>query len=100
MPDHLHALLVPREPYTLSQVMQCIKGYSSRRINADRSVKGPLWQASYYDRIIRNEAQLQTVVAYIEENPVKAKLVSRAEDHPWSSAYKGRSTDIEAWLGA
>ena len=99
MPDHFHALLVPRQPYTLPQVMQTIKGFSSRQINALTGAKGALWQQSYFDRIIRDEAQLRTVVDYIEENPVKARLAVQIEEYPWTSAHQGATTDIEAWLG-
>jgi REP element-mobilizing transposase RayT len=46
----------------------------------------PVWHREYWDRYIRDEEHLQEVVDYIHRNPVKARLVARAEDWPWSSA--------------
>jgi REP element-mobilizing transposase RayT len=99
MPDHVHVLLVPKDPWTLSQVMQTIKGYASREINRGHERKGPLFQRSFYDRVIRDEAQLASTIQYIEGNPVSAGLVSSAGDYQFSSAWRGVETDLEAWLG-
>jgi REP element-mobilizing transposase RayT len=98
MPDHVHALLIPRTPHTISQIMQTIKGYSARRINQVLETHGTVWQQSFHDRVIRNEEQLAAAVAYIETNPVKAGLVERPTDYPFSSAHAETTTDIEAWL--
>ena len=48
--------------------------------------KRHLWQPDYYDRFMRNERHYNATVGYIHQNPVKAGLVARAEDWPWSSA--------------
>lgn len=47
---------------------------------------GPVWQREHYDRFIRDQSHYETVVTYIRENPVKAGLVERAEEWPFSSA--------------
>ena len=47
---------------------------------------GRVWQREYWDRFIRNSEHYWWVKAYIENNPVKAGLVSEAELWPWSSA--------------
>jgi REP element-mobilizing transposase RayT len=46
----------------------------------------PFWQDESYDRAVRNEAEFQRIVRYIEWNPVKAGLVTTPEAFPWSSA--------------
>lgn len=78
--------------------MQTIKGYSAREINRARLARGRLWQPSFYDRVIRDGAQLETAIAYIEANPVEAGLAAKAEDYPWSSAHSTANSDLEAWL--
>ena len=98
MPEHLHVLVVPKQPYTVSQVMQSIKGYSSRRINHLLGASGQLWQRSYHDRIIRDDDHLNVALAYIEENPVEAGIVATADSYTWSSAHPDAQTDFEAWL--
>jgi REP element-mobilizing transposase RayT len=100
MPDHLHLVLVPRNPFTLPQVMQSVKGYSSRIINQQRERHGRIWQAGYCDRVIRTEEHLRQAVDYVHLNPVTAGLAERPEAYPLSSAHPSIQTDIEAWLGA
>ena len=98
MPDHLHLLLVPREPFALSQVMQSIKGYSSRLINERRGKRGSVWERSYYDRVIRSERHLRQAIEYIHHNPVAAGIAAGPEDYPYSSAHCDARTDIDAWM--
>ena len=45
-----------------------------------------LWQRDYWDRYIRNDRHLATVIDYIEQNPVVAGLCDRPVDWPWGSA--------------
>jgi hypothetical protein len=40
----------------------------------------------YWDRYVRDEQHFEAVVRYIHDNPVKAGLVGKADDWPWSSA--------------
>jgi|SRR3990170_4976975 len=98
MPDHLHVVIAPRPPYTVSQIMQTVKGYTSRAINAKNGDRGPLWQRSFYDRMIRDEEQLGVTTRYIHGNPVTAGLVQEAEHYPFSSARPGAETDLEEFL--
>jgi len=48
--------------------------------------RGRFWQEDYRDRYIRDEEHFLGVRAYIEENPVKAGLCTRAAEWPFSSA--------------
>jgi REP element-mobilizing transposase RayT len=48
--------------------------------------RGRFWQKEYFDRYIRNARHFAKVAAYIENNPVKARLCEKAEDWPFSSA--------------
>ena len=50
-----------------------------------RPGKRHVWQVDYYDRFIRNEQHYRAAADYIHQNPVKAGLVARAQDWPWSS---------------
>ena len=49
----------------------------------------PFWQPDFFDRFIRDENHFHAAVAYIHDNPVKARLCARPEDWPWSSAHPG-----------
>ena len=87
LPDHWHAILYPHHPLTISDVMESIKVSSTRRINRGRGELGLLWQGRFFDRAVRTAQEYHETVEYIHWNPVKAGLVSRPEDWPWSSAH-------------
>jgi REP element-mobilizing transposase RayT len=98
LPDHLHAVLVPRGQQTISRVMQSIKGYSARLMNARRGRSGPLSQPSFYDRVIRDEAHLLDTLEYMHRNPVAAGLADTPEEYLFSSAHPDAQTDLEMFL--
>jgi putative transposase len=86
MPNHVHVLIeiVPGHP--LSDILYSWKSYTGRMANRLLAREGDFWHVDYYDRFIRDEKHLERAVLYIHGNPVKAGLVERAEDWPWSSA--------------
>ncbi|MSO19044.1 MAG: transposase [Acidobacteria bacterium] len=86
MPDHIHVMLTPSQEITLERAVQFIKGGSSRRISQALNFQLPVWQRGYTDHRIRDAQDYQTHLRYIEQNPVKVKLVLSASEYPWSSA--------------
>ena len=90
MPNHVHTLIVPLEPFSLSVIIQSWKSFTAKKICALLSCHGQIWQADYFDRFIRNDEHFSAVVSYIENNPVKAGLVKNAEKWKFSSAWVGR----------
>ena len=72
--------------------MEAIKVGSTLRINTSRKESGLLWQSRFFDRAVRTVKEYYEKVEYIHLNPVRAGLVERAEDWPWSSVrdYTGR----------
>jgi hypothetical protein len=46
----------------------------------------PFWQYESYDHCIRNLAELNRAIRYVDSNPVRAGLVSAMTEWPWSSA--------------
>ena len=77
--------------------MQSLKGYTSRIINAKAGRRGPLWQRSFYDRMIRDEPQLLQAIEYVHMNPVVVGLVEDVEAYEFSSAGRPDSVDLEAF---
>ena len=74
MPNHVHAIVSPSPEHDLAAVLQSWKGFSARRINQVLGRSGPLWQAESFDRIIRDEAELERWREYIRLNPETARL--------------------------
>jgi REP-associated tyrosine transposase len=85
MPDHLHLMLMPSATTSLEKAIQLIKGGSSHQIRKARNQKMEIWQVGFRDWTIRDFADWQSKVEYIHTNPVRAKLVQRPEDWPYSS---------------
>ncbi|MEI6862115.1 MAG: transposase [Verrucomicrobiota bacterium] len=90
MPNHVHILIGHQAGCTLSEIVQSWKSYTAKvilRHCANGQFPGNhVWQADYWDRFIRNERHYASTVDYIHNNPVKAGLVTRPQDWPWSSA--------------
>jgi hypothetical protein len=66
--------------------LRSLKGFTGKQATKLLSLTEPFWQDESYDRSVRSRDEFQKILGYIEENPVRAGLVSRAEDFPWSSA--------------
>ncbi len=92
MANHVHVLLLPK--MSVSKSMKSLKGYTAREANRllDRTGE-PFWQKESYDHWVRNEEERLRIAAYIENNPVKAGLVSLAQEYRWSSAYIDTTVD-------
>ena len=78
MPNHVHGILVieeaaPDHPVDLAKIVRGFKSVTTRAYNktVPDMQKNTLWQASYYDEIIRNDVMLQSVRNYIIGNPSK-----------------------------
>jgi len=89
MPNHVHVLFRPLKddsgvPYPLSSILQSLKGYTARKANIILGRGGSFWQDESFDRVIRDDEDFTRTLKYVLNNPVKAGLVSRWEDWPWS----------------
>ncbi len=85
MTNHIHLLAVPKTGTGLANALGHTHRDYARYHNARSGKSGHLWQARYYSCPVDTPG-VCTVMAYIERNPVRAGLVDRAEDYPWSSA--------------
>ena len=99
MANHVHVLLLPLVPP--SQLMKTLKGFTARQANRllDRTGE-PFWQKKSYDHWVRSEIEWNRIAGYTEGNPVKAGLVSRADEYPWSSAHEQWQTGVDKSVDA
>jgi len=85
MPDHLHLLVDGRsERCDCRQFVTTAKHYSAA-FYAQR-FGGRLWQAYDFAQIIRDRALIPPAARHILTNPVRAGLVRRVEDYPFSGS--------------
>ena len=86
-PDHLHWLVELRD-HPLAVLLRRVKGRSARALNARLGRQGPVWQAGYHDRALRQEEDLQCIARYVVANPLRAGLVRRIGDYPlWDAIW-------------
>jgi REP element-mobilizing transposase RayT len=88
MPNHVHAVVRPYAPETLSHLLHTWKSFSSKEANKVLGRSGGFWQSESYDHLIRDDDDHARCVAYTVNNPVSARLCGRPEGWPWSSAYR------------
>ncbi len=74
MPDHIHLLLFIDNPDGASRTSRPTHSLISRTISGfkrlcNKEIGENIWQVSFYDHVIRNEADYKTHWRYIEDNP-------------------------------
>ena len=100
MPNHVHALIETREGWPLAGVLHSWKSYAANQANRLLARRGEFWHREYYDRYIRNAEHYVQAVRYVEDNPVKAGLVKRTSDWPFTSAKYRHATGSAGILPA
>ncbi len=86
MPTHVHVLVEQGEGWPLATVVHGWKSFTSNAANKVLARSGRFWAPEYFDRFMRDDAQLQATREYIEMNPVTAGLCAAPDEWPWSSA--------------
>jgi hypothetical protein len=81
MPDHAHVLATATTGESplrdLVRIWKQVTGHRWRTQGAGR-----LWQAGYFERVLRDGEPELSVARYIIENPVRAGLVASAQSYP------------------
>ena len=97
MPNHVHLIVVPSDEDGLRRTFADAHRRYTGLINARHQWTGHLWQGRF-GAVAMDEAHLLAVVRYVALNPVRAGLVKRAADWPWSSvgAHLAGSDDVLA----
>jgi putative transposase len=98
MPNHVHLLATPGEVNAIPRMMQVLNTRCAMRFNHRHSRTGGLWEGRYRAAIVESERYLLACVRYIELNPVRAGLVARPGDYPWSSYSANAQSEGPLWL--
>ena len=95
MPNHWHLVLWPNTGHDLSNYMQWMMNAHVRRYHGRYGTwgLGHLYQGRFKSFPIETGHHLLIVLRYVEANASKARLVTRAEDWPWSSLVRDRTDD-------
>ncbi len=85
MTNHVHLVAVPATEDGLQNVFKPLHMRYAQRINRARGWKGHVWQGRFFSSPL-DEAYLWAAIRYVERNPVRARMVRKAENYRWSSA--------------
>jgi putative transposase len=90
MPNHWHLVLWPEHDGTLSRFMTWLSLTHTQRWHARRGSAGSghLYQGRYRSFLVAADAHLLAVCRYVERNPLRARLVRRAEAWRWGSLWR------------
>jgi len=97
MPDHLHLIVAPKDPVTISSIMNRIKSAEAKRLMVS-GLKPPVWWRRFFDRVMRDDEMLLATLNYIQENPVRKGIVEKAEEYSFSSANPKWETDLYKYI--
>lgn len=84
MPNHVHFILVPSDPDGLRHALARVHRSYAGTIQARRKRTGHFWQGRF-GAVAMDEQYLAAALRYVSLNPVRARLVKRAQDWRWSS---------------
>jgi len=100
MPNHWHLVLWPPKDGELSQYMRWLTVTHTQRWHAHRGTAGtgPLYQGRFKSFPIQEDRHFLLACRYVERNPVRAGLATKASAWRWSSAAGGGGTQAKPWL--
>lgn len=99
MTNHVHLIVGANERVdSIGMLMKRLAGRQTRWVNKQEGRTGSLWESRYKVSPVDTDAYLLQCCRYVELNPVKARMVRRADDYRWSS-YRARIGAISCgWL--
>jgi putative transposase len=97
MTNHIHMLMQISDAPLGSIILRIASKYA-RRVQARLQTTGHLFERRHHAILVDEDHYLLTLIRYIHLNPVRAGLVRRPSDYPWSShaEYSGRRQ--QAWV--
>ena len=113
MPSHHHWLFLPKQEWTTKITLEqrtrpnakqrtpreiishSIQSYTATMCNRLLGNSGAFWQTETFDHWARDEEELLRIIHYIENNPVKAGLVTDPSDFQFSSARIRKAAGLE-----
>ena len=105
MPSHLHWVFRPLPEWEASLpddkrspreiIMHSLKRFTASQCNVLLHETGTFWQDESYDHCVRDEAELERIIDYVEINPVKPGLAASPSEWRFSSAWLLEQPEVE-----
>jgi len=98
MSNHIHLVVTGQAEDGVSRFMQHLTGQYAQYLHGRLNRCGRLWQSRFYSCVL-DDLHFLAALAYVDLNPVRARIVTQATDYSWSSAaaHAGLSTP-PPWL--
>ncbi len=102
MPNHVHLIARPERADAMASAPGRTHADYARHFNLKNRSCGHVWQARFFSCPL-DSAHLWRAMAYVERNPVRARMVERAGQYEWSSARAhlglegANGLDLAAW---
>lgn len=105
MPSHIHWVFRPLAAWVATidesirsareRILQSLNRHTSLECNKLLRLLGSFWQHESYDHWVRDSDELERIILYIENNPVKAGIVSSPDEFKFSSAWFRKTRGLE-----
>lgn len=99
MPDHVHQLVTGLTPEAdAKDYIKRAKQYSGYYFK--KAFRAALWERDGYNHVILSDVEVNTQARYIVQNPVKAGIVKRPEDYPFTGSQIYTPHQLMTWVYA
>jgi len=90
MPNNVHLVFrhlrnEGKTDYLITKILASLKRYTAKKANKLLDRQGQFWQHESFDRVIRNQEELESTIRYVLNNPVKANLVNQWQN--WQHSF-------------
>jgi putative transposase len=83
MPDHLHFFVCGPDNFELGRWIGLLKQSLAKAVSSAVETN-PIWQRGFFDHLLRSDESYSQKWNYVFDNPVRAGLVRKAEEWPYS----------------
>lgn len=97
MPNHIHFLVTPDLPDSISKTMKTVGSHYAALVNKKYERTGTLWEGRHYSSLVDSESYMLRCYRYIENNPARAGIVNQPGSYQWSSYGLNTRPDFQ-WL--
>ncbi len=97
MDNHYH-IIIRTMGEALSKVMQRINTEFARTYNRENKRTGHVFEKRYKGILVKDDSYLLSLLRYVHQNPVKAKICRKVSEYKWSSDFLYRKNRVKGFV--